>query len=189
LVLNIPGVRHKSNAVRTYCTSQVVNSPSADPLDNPTLTFHEALLKDVECGRLTEWIWHNDRNAMMASIENRSPLLDYRLANYLGTGADRKFVGQWNKHELRSAFDSLIGLPTQWRSEKQGFRWAARRFYRDNKGQILDLIASSQILKPLVRLQALCDEARTDGSLITSRLTPRLLCVAGIEHALELGAN
>jgi asparagine synthase (glutamine-hydrolysing) len=186
LLLAIPGVGHKSNAIRDYCSHAVLKEPSRDPLEQQLISFKEALYRDVECGRLGEWIWHNDRNAMMSSIENRSPLLDYRLVKFIGTGAGRKFVGQWNKYELRSAFDRLVNLPTQWRVQKQGFRWAARRFFRDNKSKILELVASSNLLKPYVRVGAFCDAARQGDQLITSRLTPRLLCVAGIEEALQL---
>ena len=159
---------------------------SADPLERRSISFEEALYSDVERGRLGEWIWHNDRNAMMSSIENRSPLLDFRLASFMTTGATRKFVQQWNKYELRSAFDALVKLPTQWRVQKQGFRWAARQFFRDNKSSIVDLVASSKLLRPYVRVGAFCDAARHGNQLITSRLTPRLLCVAGIEQSLNL---
>jgi hypothetical protein len=70
--------------------------------------------------------------------------------------------------------------------QKQGFRWAARRFFRDNKSSILELVASSRLLKPYVRVDAFCDAARQGDQLIASRLTPRLLCVAGIEQSLNL---
>src|SRR5262245_32840868 len=186
LLLAIPGVRHKSNAVRDYCSPEVLQAVSADPLERRSISFEEALYSDVERGRLGEWIWHNDRNAMMSSIENRSPLLDFRLASFMSTGATRKFVQQWNKHELRSAFDALVKLPTQWRVQKQGFRWAARQFFRDNKSSIVDLVAASKLLRPYVRVGAFCDAARQGNQLITSRLTPRLLCVAGIEQSLNL---
>jgi asparagine synthase (glutamine-hydrolysing) len=186
LLLNVPGVKHKSNAVRNYCSRDVLEATSADPLERRPISFLEALYRDVESGRLGEWIWHNDRNAMMSSIENRSPLLDYRLVKFIATPATRKFVGQWNKHELRSAFDQLGNLPTQWRKQKQGFRWAGRRFFKDNKTRILDLVASSKVLKPYVQIDAFCSAARQSEQLITSRLTPRLLCVAGVEQALQL---
>jgi asparagine synthase (glutamine-hydrolysing) len=187
-LLAIPGIRHKSNAMRQYCSADVINAPTADPLGWEALSFQETLYRDVERGRLGEWIWHNDRNAMMSSIENRSPLLDFRLSKFLSTGAKRKFAGEWNKHELRSAFDYLVKLPTQWRSEKQGFRWAARRFFRENRESILNLIESSQVLSPHVNVRRFCDDAQRGEQLITSRLTPRLLCVAGVERALGLGS-
>ena len=173
LLLGIPGVKHKSNAVRDYCSRDVLEAVSGDPLEQQPISFPEALYRDVERGRLGEWIWHNDRNAMMSSIENRSPLLDHRLARFIGTGAARKFVGQWNKHELRSAFDQLVNLPTQWRVQKQGFRWAARRFFKDNKSHILELVASSDLLKPYVRVDEFCSAAMQGEQLIASRLTPR----------------
>jgi asparagine synthase (glutamine-hydrolysing) len=189
LLLSVPGVKHKSNAVRDYCSRDVVNASSSDPLAQEQLTFSEALYRDAERGRLGEWIWHNDRNAMMSSIENRSPLLDYRLAKFMATDATQKFVAQWNKHELRSAFDQLVKLPTQWRVQKQGFRWAARRFFKDNRSRILDLVGSSRVLRPCVRIDRFCEDARSNEQLITSRLAARMMCVAGIEHALNVASG
>jgi asparagine synthase (glutamine-hydrolysing) len=189
LLLSVPGVKHKSNAVHDYCSRDVINASSADPLALEQLTFSEALYRDAERGRLGEWIWHNDRNAMMSSIENRSPLLDYRLAKFIATDATKKFVAQWNKHELRSAFDQLVKLPTQWRVQKQGFRWAARRFFKDNRSRILDLVDSSRVLRPWVRIDRFCEDARRNEQLITSRLTARMVCVAGIEHALHVASG
>ncbi|MGE3702404.1 MAG: asparagine synthase (glutamine-hydrolyzing) [Hyphomicrobiaceae bacterium] len=186
LLLRIPGIHHKSNAIRDYCSPEVIAAGSPDPLAAKYPSFREALCLDVERGRLGEWIWHNDRNAMMSSIENRSPLLDYRLARFIGTPASQKFVDRWNKHELRSAFDMLVKLPTQWRTEKQGFRWAARRFFKDNSDRILELIAASELLKHHVRIDRFCDDVRRGKRLMSSRLTPRLLCIAGVEHALRL---
>jgi hypothetical protein len=59
---------------------------------------------------------------------------------------------------------------------------------RENRESILGLIESSQVLKPHVDVRRFCDDARRGEQLIASRLTPRLLCVAGVERALGLGS-
>jgi asparagine synthase (glutamine-hydrolysing) len=186
-LLALPFVRHKSNAVQRFLRADVAAAPHGDPLERDgSMSFEAALLADTAGGRLGEWLWHGDRNAMMASVENRSPLLDYRLARFMRTGYARKFVGAFNKHELRSAFDALTPLPTQWRVEKQGFRWAARSFYASNGPRILELIAGSRVLRDRVDVGGFLDMARAQPGYLASRLTPRLLCIAGLEETVGL---
>ncbi len=160
---------------------------SPDPAENPQPDFTTALLTDVQPGgRLAEWIWHNDRNAMMSGIENRSPLLDYRLVPFLGTGYREKFHGRYNKYELRRLFDAFVKLPTQWRTEKQGFRWNRKRFLTDNRARILDVIAASDYLQSRFRIRRFVDAAHRSNRVFHSSLTGRLLCVAGMDRALRL---
>jgi asparagine synthase (glutamine-hydrolysing) len=162
----------------------------ADPLASPPATFTETLIRDASPGgRLGEWIWHNDRNAMMAGIENRSPILDYRLLPFIGTGYANKFVRQWNKHELRKVFDAFTPLPTQWREQKQGFRWNGRVFLRENRDAILDLIRSSPYLASRFDTKAFTDLARRDKRALVNSITPRLLCIAGISERLGVGES
>ena len=169
-----------------YCLPEVRRAPDCDPLRSLDAGLDEALLRDARAGRLQEWLWQNDRNAMLASVENRSPLLDYRLAPFLRTGYRRKFVGEWNKHELRTAFDRLRPLPTQWRREKQGFRWVYGRFFRANRARILELIAASRILGECIALAPLLDAARESDGVLASNLVQRSLCIAGLEATMEM---
>lgn len=158
----------------------VVQAPGCDGLATFQGDLAQALVRDAGMGRLQEWLWQNDRNAMMSGIENRSPLLDYRLAPYMASGAARKFVGPWNKHELRAAFPRP--LPTQWRRDKQGFRWVYHRFLRHNRDQVLELIAASTILPQRVAVRSLLDAARVDDAILGCSLLHRMLCIAGLEH-------
>lgn len=163
--------------------------PLADPLECPPARFLDCLLRDASPGgRLGEWIWHNDRNAMMSGIENRSPILDYRLVPFAGTAYSTKYVDEWNKHQLRKAFDSFTPLPTQWRREKQGFRWNGRVFLRQNQTEILDLIASSRYLASRYRTAPYVKKARASQRFLVNSLTARLLCLAGIEEKLGLAS-
>lgn len=87
------------------------------------------------------------------------------LIYYLGsTGYRQKFVGAWNKHELRTLFKVFLPLPTQWRRDKQGFRWVYSWFLRNNRDQVLDLIASSRVLPNRVDVGRMLDAARKDDA-------------------------
>lgn len=158
----------------------VRHAPGCDPLSHFRGDLTQALVLDAGAGRLHEWLWQNDRNAMMSGIENRSPLLDYRLAPYMASGYARKFVGPWNKHELRTVFP--VALPTQWRRDKQGFRWVYHRFLRQNQDQILQLIAASNILPERVDVGRFLDAARRDPRYLGCSLLHRMLCIAGLEQ-------
>ena len=126
---------------------------------------------------------------MMSGIENRSPLLDHRLAPYMHSGYAKKFVGVWNKHELRALFPRFVALPTQWRRDKQGFRWVYSRFLRNNRDEVLQLIASSRMLPDRVDVRRLLDIARKDDAYLGSSLLHRMLCIAGLEQSTALVAD
>lgn len=163
---------------------------SSDPLDFPWSTLADALRADVQAGgRLNEWIWHNDRNAMMYGIENRSPFLDYRLAACIGTGYRAKFHQQFNKHELRQLFDFFVQLPTQWRVEKQGFRWNRKEFLRQNRQRVLMLIGESPYLQERLAVRRYVDWAYRHDRVLTSSLTNRLLCLAGLDQVMRLNSE
>ena len=157
-----------------------------DPLEGLRGTLARALVTDAAHGRLHEWLWQNDRNAMMSGIENRSPLLDYRLAPYMHSGYRNKFNGVWNKHELRSLFPAFVSLPTQWRRDKQGFRWVYSRFLRSNRDQVLELVASSRILPERVDVGGMLDAARNNDAYLGCGLLQRMLCVAGLEQTMGM---
>ena len=160
-----------------------------DPLARFDGSLAQALVADSAGGRLQEWLWQNDRNAMMSGIENRSPLLDHRLAPYMHSGYAKKFVGVWNKHELRALFPRFVALPTQWRRDKQGFRWVYSRFLRNNRDEVLQLIASSRMLPDRVDVRRLLDIARKDDAYLGSSLLHRMLCIAGLEQSTGLVAD
>lgn len=168
-----------------FVRPSVREAPDRDPLADFRGDLTQALVIDAGQGRLHEWLWQNDRNAMRSGIENRSPLLDYRLAPYMGSGYRHAFVGPWNKHALRGVFP--VPLPTQWRRDKQGFRWVYHRFLRNNRDQIMQLIAASTVLPERVDVGRLLDAARRDNAYLGSSLLHRMLCIAGLEQTCHFG--
>lgn len=179
-VAGTPGL---SELAARYCRPHVVAAPTTDSLANFTGSLAEAMARDISAGRLAEWIWHNDRNAMMASTENRSPFLDHRLLPQVANPYARKFADGWNKIEARRLFDRFTPLPAQWRRQKQGFRWIGVWFLRENAAQVLEMISATQSLRSHVDVEAFVNAARVDDLHLTSDLAPRLLCIAGIEAA------
>jgi asparagine synthase (glutamine-hydrolysing) len=182
------GARHDPADLDAFVRASVREAASSDPLERFRGTLAEALVEDTAHGRMHEWLWQNDRNSMMYGIENRSPLLDYRLLPYMHTGYRNKFVGAWNKHELRTLFSAFVPLPTQWRRDKQGFRWVYSRFLHQNRNDVLELIASSTLLRDRVDVDQLLERARSDDRYLGSSLLERMLCIAGLEHTMELGS-
>jgi len=171
----------------SFVRASVREARSGDSLESYRGALAGALVTDAADGRLHEWLWQNDRNAMMSGIENRSPFLDYRLAPFMHTGYRKKFAGAWNKHELRALFPSFVALPTQWRRDKQGFRWVYSRFLRHNRKQVLEIIASSSVLRELVDVDRLLERARSRDNYLGCSLLERMLCIAGLEQTLGIG--
>jgi asparagine synthase (glutamine-hydrolysing) len=170
----------------SFVDPEVLRARRVDPLRNFEGTLAQALVTDTARGRLQEWLWQNDRNAMTYGIENRSPLLDFRLASFMQTDFRAKFAGHWNKHELRSAFAHFVPLPTQWRRDKQGFRWVYHRFLQANRDQVLELVAGSRLLPQRVDVKRMLDAARRQDEYLECGLLQRMLCLAGLEETLGL---
>lgn len=162
--------------------SEFLKCAPTDPLTRVDNDFTKALVRDISAGgRLGEWVWHNDRNAMMSSVENRSPLLDFRLHSYLFTGQRKKFVGKYNKHELRAIFDAFNQLPTQWRWQKQGFRWNGKSFIKQNETSIRDLISACTWLEDSIDLKKFSDRSHKFPSMLRTTLAKRIITIAGLQ--------
>jgi asparagine synthase (glutamine-hydrolysing) len=178
-----------SPLLAAFCQPEVARAAPADRLARKRLTLAEALHFDTTANLLPEWLWQNDRNAMRSGVENRSPFLDTRLTAHLGSGYSAKFVGPWNKYELRQLFDRFRPAPTQWRREKQGFRWVFARFLRQNRAAVLELIAASSLVRSRVHFPALLNAIAADEELLFSDLTQRCLVLAGVEAATGMAAR
>jgi asparagine synthase (glutamine-hydrolysing) len=162
---------------------------STDPLLGFQGSLQEALALDATAGRMQEWLWQNDRNAMSAGIENRSPFLDHRLARWMSTGYHAKLAGPWNKQELRRMFDRFTPLPTATRADKQGFRWVYGRFMRSNRERIIELVAGSGLARDYLDGTRLLDQARSNDAILELDLLQRLMVIAGLEAVGLLAAG
>jgi asparagine synthase (glutamine-hydrolysing) len=161
-----------------------------DPLMGHEGGLAEALRIDSTAGRMQEWLWQNDRNAMASSVENRSPFLDYRLAAWLDTPYHAKFGGLWNKRELRQLFQRFTPLPTAERRDKQGFRWAFDHFFRNNLDAVLAMIAGAAVTRRFVDPGTFADAVRGGRVGLDSHLLHRLTVLAGLEASgFGLGAG
>ena len=147
-----------------------------------------ALSGTPRSGRMQEWLWQNDRNAMAAGLENRSPFLDHRLAGWATTPYHAKFSGARNKCELRALFEGFLTLPTAQRLDKQGFRWAYGRFLRQNWKSVAELIRGSTTVRRLCRVEALNVDFDQDPALADQSLLQRLIVLAGLEASGAVSA-
>lgn len=159
----------------------IARAMPGDPLAGFPGTLAGALLRDSRSGRMQEWLWQNDRNAMAAGLENRSPFLDHRLAGWATTPYHAKFRGPRNKCELRALFEGFLTLPTAQRLDKQGFRWAYGRFLRQNWQSVAELIRGSATVRRLCRVEALNVDLDQDPALADRSLVQRLIVLAGLE--------
>jgi asparagine synthase (glutamine-hydrolysing) len=154
-----------------------------DPLLAYTGDLTGAMAIDASAGRLSEWIWHNDRNAMAFGIENRSPFLDCRLISMINQPLADKFNGAWNKYALRQIYNVFLEMPTQWRQQKQGFRWTSKPFLIQNRESIRDLIEASQILNDYIAVADVLDATINDDHIMGQDFMARLLSIAALEKA------
>lgn len=152
-----------------------------DPLIGFGGSLAEALALDSAAGRMQEWLWQNDRNAMAFGVENRSPFLDWRLAAWARTPYRAKFGEGFNKRELRALFPRFVSLPTAERRDKQGFRWAYGQFFRANLEAVAALIAGSAMAGRYVERDRFADALRAGAMPLDSPLLHRLTVAAGLE--------
>lgn len=105
-----------------------------------------------------------DRNTMASSIESRSPMLDYRLAEFCFSLPQnykiRDGVGKWI---LRESMKGILPEKVRNRKDKTGFLAPADMWFRTiNKEQIRELINSSSVQElgifNIDRLNSIFDE-------------------------------
>ena len=159
---------------------RLASAPECDPLTGFDGRLHAALIRDVAGGRLQEWLWQNDRNAMAHGVENRSPFLDFRLAPYMAAPANRKFDGAANKPALRRLFQTFTPLPTATRLPKQGFRFVWGRFARRHHKALAELLAASPFTDLYVEREAFFAAVSRDAEFLLSPLSQRLASLAAL---------
>jgi asparagine synthase (glutamine-hydrolysing) len=157
-----------------------------DPLTGFEGSLAAAMTRDARAGRLQEWLWQNDRTAMAASIENRSPFLDGRLTRWISQGHVAKFEVGLNKPVLRRLFSAFQPLPSAARGEKQGFRWVHGRFARHNREALLQLLAASSVARSYLGPSGGLDLLRRTPELLEGPLAQRLVVLAGLQAVGKL---
>ena len=67
-------------------------------------------------------VWFEDRSSMASSVENRSPFLDYRIAEFLWSlPGNYKIDKEYTKKILRDAVKNILPEEIRTRKAKQGF--------------------------------------------------------------------
>ena len=88
---------------------------------------HEDKLNEYLIHSLFQWtipnmVWFEDRSSMTSSVENRSPLLDYRIADFLlSLPGNYKIDKVFTKKILREAMKDILPEEIRTRKVKQGF--------------------------------------------------------------------
>ena len=122
---------------------------------------------------------------MAYGIENRSPFLDSRLIRLIGLPVEKKVRNEYNKIILRQNFSNFVELPTQWRSQKQGFRWPSYIFLEMNKDKVLESISESSLIREMMHVSSFLDDAIVDNNVFKSQITTRALGVALFEQSFR----
>lgn len=84
-----------------------------------------------------------DRNSMAFSIESRTPLLDYRLAEHIfSVPLNMIMRGGWTKWIFREAMTRLPE-PIRWRKDKMGFVTPEAVWLQQGKAQVADVLSGT----------------------------------------------
>jgi asparagine synthase (glutamine-hydrolysing) len=178
-----PASAYVDPTMSEFLAGMASRAERTDPLANPDMSFTEAKRLDATQGRLQDWLWQNDRNSMTFGIEGRSPFMDVNLASYLMCGYKENFDGGFNKLQLRQQFSNFVPLPTQWRKQKQGFRWSPSKFMKSNRSQIFSCISGSSAASELLGKGSdrKMDELRESNA--EGKIVQRLLSIAALENS------
>lgn len=127
-------------------------------------TLSRRLYKELLFETVPASLRAEDRNTMASSIESRSPMLDYRLAEFCfslpSSYKIRDGVGKWI---LRESMKDILPETVRTRKDKAGFIAPADRWFRvTSRDQIRELINSDAIEKlgifDIDRLNQIFDE-------------------------------
>ncbi len=84
--------------------------------------LNEYLIHSLLSWTIPNMVWFEDRSSMASSIENRAPLLDYRIVEFLLTiPGSYKIDKFFTKKIIRDALKNLLPEEIRNRKDKQGF--------------------------------------------------------------------
>jgi asparagine synthase (glutamine-hydrolysing) len=99
------------------------------------------LYADVFKFSLPALLRYEDRNSMAFSIESRTPLLDYRLAEHIFSLPLSMIIRNgWTKWVFRKALDGRLPREVQWRKDKMGFVTPEAIWMRQGKAHISEML-------------------------------------------------
>jgi asparagine synthase (glutamine-hydrolysing) len=105
-----------------------------------------------------------DRNSMAFSIESRTPLLDYRLAEHVFSLPLSLIVRDgWTKYVFRRAMEGRLPREVQWRTDKMGFVTPEGEWLQRGRAQVADVLSGRLLASDYLDATAL--RARLDGAI------------------------
>lgn len=155
---------------------------------NTSLTDFQ--LFDIKSGRLPMWLYMNDMNSMMHSIEARSPFLDINLKKYVSLSAQHKFNHGYNKYILRKLLPESISHEVRWRRDKQGLRWGViEKLLEYNFPFIKEQIHNSKLLKLFINIDAFFNAYNKKNTPHLQNLLLRMFSIAMFEEQFVCEVN
>jgi asparagine synthase (glutamine-hydrolysing) len=144
-ILEISKFNDYSNCFNTEFIHKHSRPISLDSNFNTMLS--KRLFKELFYETVPASLRAEDRNTMASSIESRSPMLDYRLAEFCFSLSNhykiQNGIGKWI---LREAMKGILPEKVRTRKDKAGFTAPANQWFRTvNKEQIHALINSEDI--------------------------------------------
>jgi asparagine synthase (glutamine-hydrolysing) len=104
----------------------------------------DKLYKDTFEFSLPQLLRYGDRNSMAFSVESRTPLLDYRLAEHIfSLPLPMIMRGGWTKWIFRTAMDGRLPPAIQWRKDKLGFVTPEAVWLEQGKAHLAEVFADS----------------------------------------------
>jgi asparagine synthase (glutamine-hydrolysing) len=111
---------------------------------------------NIEATSLPALLRYEDRNSMAASVETRTPFLDYRLVERaLEFPAQTLIAAGWTKAVLREAAQDLVPDDVRWRRDKLGFATPEKQWLRELAPRVRDWLGPDARITPLLRRGAL----------------------------------
>lgn len=143
------------------------NQADAWVIPGATRPYHRhldnALWHEFTRAGLPETMHGQDAASMAFSVENRAPLLDHRIVEFLfRLPGDEKIRDGWTKSLLRRAFKGILPEPVRTRRTKFGFPAPLNTWFKDpsRAGEIRSLLLDGACV--------------SDGIYDRKRLAPRL---------------
>ena len=144
---------------------------------------------DIAKGQMAAYLFINDQISMRHSVENRSPLLDYRLYKYLRLPLSDKLRDGYNKWLLRRSLPASVPDEIRWRRTKAGFSLTPSAFLEDQRRGMEARVRDSALLRGLFDLDALlAGLAAVQGRSHFRNLLEHLYSVALLEDVVEVRA-